>query len=275
MTHAPYEDHDQHAEEPSLHGSSSTTPSHPIHISDEFFQRAMFDPNFAPEFTDPEIHFAMPIVQEQLHDLAYEAVIAVEWIATDAALHHYLTHRHTKTTIKRHSLSAGSARYEINVSSLDTKRPIGVIDVQAVPHHQTYVLVQYHVAYQKDLTMRAIAWTYLRWHLWRFLMWMEEEAIRFDDVKLRTDQELLRATTLLTEPPMDFPAPSVERPKRRGPPPLEYNQWAREQVRAGRLRDDILLEYMERRGEDFFDDNVRRRAREALRKTLARDSSGQ
>jgi hypothetical protein len=65
---------------------------------------------------------------------------------------------------------------------------------------------------------------------------------------------------------------AIPEPKRRGPPPEPYTVWARQQARDGVTIDEMLDEYMERRGEDPNDPEQRARSREVLRKTLARTS---
>jgi hypothetical protein len=56
----------------------------------------------------------------------------------------------------------------------------------------------------------------------------------------------------------------------RGPAPAPHNEWARDQVRRGLSLEEILPEYMERRGLKYNDEDARTRATEALRKTIER-----
>jgi hypothetical protein len=66
--------------------------------------------------------------------------------------------------------------------------------------------------------------------------------------------------------------PNIARaaPRRSGPPTKDYNDWAREEVEAGRDREDVYRGWLDRQGFDSKSPDVRQEHRDAFRKALTR-----
>jgi hypothetical protein len=156
----------------------------------------------------------------------------------------------------RVSMSCGSSYYTLNYY----KKSLCDISLQAID--QQHTVMQYSV-FQDVSTDRLYNQLAMFWR------WFTQ--LRLYASRLPSIDELENTTQ-----PLDLKEliAGLPKPKRRGPTPAPLTMWVREQVKKGYSIDELLPEYMKRRGEDYVDEAVRRRAREALRKTIEREPRG-
>jgi hypothetical protein len=144
----------------------------------------------------------------------------------------------------------------------------------ALTHHNVPVWQVYLRATDLKLTViqlvvpHQITQDVLQSQLAAFWEWYIEDQERARQLPLIGT--LSKATQALTVQEARAMAPG---PRPRGPSPAPLTLWVREEIRNGRNADDLLPEYMQRRGEHYADHDARRRAREALRKTIERGRS--
>lgn len=183
----------------------------------------------------------------------------------------------------REGTTFGSVTYRLEGEG----RNGGIIHLREVSSHPTEPITGISVSsgspYYDDtpFEQRELIEGMLIYVMDQFVAWFHHDALEAVTVAKqfweKYDQEPTKQSnepqTSGTTQTIVKPSDAVLHPTRRGPKPDPHNAWAREQARLGRSIDDMLDEYIERRGDNPANNGVRRRAREALRKTIERGSS--
>lgn len=195
------------------------------------------------------------------------AVVDVPWEAVDAALDIFIHERLEGFSYRRTPRTSGSADHVV----LLDRAQYATIRVRALVEQRTHITLHFGAAIETlDENPQRVAKASFILQLWRFINWLAEDQ--------EVDMPTLRAQTISMRQELPAMPHDVERAmqeamarKRRGPAPAPHNAWARSQARQGATVDDLLDDYMRLRGDDPQDADARRKAREALRKTIERD----
>jgi hypothetical protein len=181
--------------------------------------------------------------------LAPEAFFVVDaaisrWLVSEIIAYNDLGNLETR----RIATSSGSSHHTMN----QNRRSLWQINLRAVDSQNTTIqLVIYQDVRDEDLYGQLAA----------FWEWFSRQQLEARDLPRINQATAQPANTLIT----NLPAP-----KRRGPDRAPHNEWVLQQLRLGHTMDELLPEYMQRRGEDYMDESARKRVQGSLTKVIQR-----
>ncbi len=184
----------------------------------------------------------------------------------DAAIYQYLEEH--KTPFRRVQLTSGSARYILMDTIKERMRPrqLGSFVVRALDSDQT--LITDDIPGKENEVGKSYA---------RFIMLSALHIFRLTSHKIKTEIPFdlsAFSTRFSRTEPNRFRAmlrkPTPGSPGKPGRKESSINNWVRQEIQRGRNRQEVLEEYLKKRGIDPTDEAANDKAEDAFRKALSR-----